>query len=98
MNKIFLIIIEPGLLDATKHAKMIEALKNDPSALNWWHHITNTYIVVARSNVTVTSFQKFIKSFFNDSHFLVLEIPKINRYEGWLPEDAWTWIQKNASR
>lgn len=76
---------------------MLEALKKDPSVINWWHHITNSYILITQTNVTAESVQKFVKSYFSSSNFVVLEIPRVDDYNGWLPEKAWTWLKNNTS-
>lgn len=96
MKKIFVIIIEPGVLDVAKHTRMIEALKKDDGIFNWWHHITNSYILITKTNVSAKSLQKFVKFFFNSAQFLVIEIPRVSDYNGWLPDRAWKWIENNT--
>jgi predicted regulator of amino acid metabolism with ACT domain len=94
-KKAFIIILETNIFDNDKLNKMFVALKQDKDVNSWWHHINNTFMITTNSNVTALSIQKFIKNYFTDSHFMILQIHSPDEYNGWLPQNAWDWIESN---
>lgn len=60
----------------------------------WWHYLDSTWIV--DTNLTVSSAADRIRTKVDSSdHFLVLDITG-DASQGWLPKDAWDWINKHV--
>ncbi|MDE0518788.1 MAG: hypothetical protein OXH36_04450 [Bdellovibrionales bacterium] len=57
---------------------------------DWWYYIDNTYLVAC--SLDVNELYNLIYSAIN-RHLLIVEINPKNA-QGWLPQDAWNWINK----
>ena len=59
----------------------------------WWHYLDTTWIV--KSSLTSQQVYSMLGPHLSRSDFiLVVEIIPGNRY-GWLPQEAWNWIDNN---
>ncbi len=57
--------------------------------LRWWHYFETVWII--ESNTTADAFAKSLYPFIeNTDHLLVVRLAK--EHQGWLPGDAWTWL------
>jgi hypothetical protein len=56
----------------------------------WWHFMDGTWIVstVYTPQVVSAHLQQFIDT--KNDFLLVVQLQK--NYEGWLPKDAWNWL------
>lgn len=94
MRKGFLIIFDEKHPSMNEINEFHNTLTKDPDVLAWWHHITNTYIIITTSKANVTSITNFIQGKMPKTQHLVLEI-KYSSYEGWLPRKAWDWFENS---
>ena len=78
--------------------ELINALKNDKDVKAWWHHISNTVIIITNPNVTALSAQRYVKKYFPSSDFMVMRIERTMDYDGWLTQNAWDWIENSLNR
>lgn len=64
--------------------------------IDYWHHIKNTFLV--DTHHSPRSFTGLFEPIFQNSEtrFFVVEIT--NEYWGYLPLDAWAWINKSFGR
>lgn len=59
----------------------------------WWHYLDTTWII--KSNLTSQQIHAVLAPHLSRNDLmLVIEIVPSNRF-GWLPPDAWTWIDSN---
>lgn len=59
----------------------------------WWHYLDTTWII--KSNLTAQQIHAVLAPHLSRNDLmLVVEIVPGNRF-GWLPPDAWTWIDSN---
>jgi hypothetical protein len=60
----------------------------------WWHYIDSTWIV--KSNLTAQQiYSRIAPGFLSTSDFiLIIEIKSESKF-GWLPQEAWNWIDSN---
>lgn len=64
-------------------------------AEDWWHYIPNLYLVNTPLNSTqITS---TLQLQFPGLLFLIIKIDTTD-YNGVLPRDAWTWIEKHSTK
>ena len=70
---------------------------NSQQIVDWWHYLTSCYIVKTSFNYEQLSDHciSCLKKFRHDETHIVLSV-SMNSNQGWLPEDAWKWIEKNA--
>lgn len=61
------------------------------SITDWWHYIDTTYLIA--SSLDVNSLYNFIFPGVPQRNLLIIEIVPQNA-QGWLPRDAWAWLQK----
>lgn len=58
---------------------------------DWWHYIGTSYIVA--STLGVNALYNAIFPGIPKRYLLIIEVDP-NNTQGWVPPDAWTWIQK----
>lgn len=71
-----------GLYDAIKSA----------STGAWSHRLDSTWIIKSTLSVDAVS-AKIKEKVDKDDHFIVIEVK--NNKQGWLPKDAWTYLNDN---
>ena len=91
MNKVYIITFntdEPFNM-VTFHDYITSLYPN--KIIDWWHYIHTTYLIV--SPLDVNSLYNLIFPGVPQRYLLVVEIDP-NNAQGWLPPDAWKWLQK----
>ncbi len=98
MNRKTYIIIfnKGGLLDNFDFTKFHDRLTTATGLISWWHYIDNAYIIVTEYNITATKVSDFVGRHLPQKQFLVSEL-NLNNHNGWLPQEAWDWIDKYKS-
>ena len=61
----------------------------------WWHYLNATWIVV-RNETLVELGLKLRGLIFNNDRLLI--VPAKGPADGWLPKEAWDWINTNVRR
>lgn len=92
MNKFYILTFDTNRTDynyVILHSNLVGLYPN--VVKDWWHYLHSTYILVSPLDV-ISLYNQIIKCS-GDLHFLLVEInPKT--YYGWLPMDAWKWLNK----
>ena len=57
----------------------------------WWHYIDHTWIIKNCPLTTQQIYEKLAPHLSQSDFILVVEIIPSNKH-GWLPKDAWTWL------
>lgn len=71
------------------YATFFDAINSNSS--NWWHFLDHTWIV--RTDKTADAFAKALyPTIVKNDLLLVIKISK--EYQGWLPEEAWKWLNE----
>jgi len=92
MPKIYLITFNSDLLlNKSLFHQNITNLFTKKYILDWWHYIDTTYIVA--SNLDVNTIYNAVFPGAPGRYILITEIDP-NNAQGWLPQVAWTWLQK----
>ena len=67
------------------------------SIKNWWHYLTSCYIIITHldQNQLSNHCRESLKRFYYKETHLVLSV-NLKEYQGWLPQDAWDWIDSNS--
>lgn len=66
-------------------------INNNPQITDWSHYMLSAYILV--SPLSANDLANQIIANFCRHRFLLIEINNKN-YQGWLTQDAWTWLKK----
>ena len=92
MNKVYLVTYntDPNFNRSLFH-NYINSLFLNGHIVDWWHHIDTAYLVV--SPLHVNQLYNLIFPGVPGKFLLIVEIDP-NNAQGWLPKDAWTWLQK----
>lgn len=77
----------------TDYNNLHNKIKSDIYISNWWHYLNSAYILI--SPYDASQLTNSIRSYF-PNRFLLIKITK-NNYNGWLPKDAWDWIQTHVN-
>ena len=84
-----ILIITYDLHPAHDYTQFYEALKTQGTS--WWHYLSSTWLIstTKRPDEVLDALRSYLGP--ND-RLLIAEMG--NGYNGWLPKDAWDWIQK----
>ena len=92
MTKLFLISYKSDAnFNAAIFHNYINSMYANGSIADWWHYTDNVYIVATTHtanelyNITFPGVPR--------RYLLVIEVNQ-NNAQGWLPKEAWTWLQK----
>jgi len=69
---------------------LYEAIK---ASGKWWHYLDSTWIVIT-NETSQQIWERLEKSVDKNDFVLIIEV-KRNSF-GWLPKDAWDWINTNV--
>jgi len=58
----------------------------------WWHYLDSTWLIVT-SESAAELYNRLIPHLDEGDSILVIQAGSDR--QGWLPKDAWTWIQQN---
>jgi len=58
----------------------------------WWHYIDNTWIIGTNKDPDeiFEHLQPYIDE--DEDYLLIIEVRR--SFQGWLPEDAWDWVER----
>ncbi len=62
-------------------------------ASKWWHYLPNTWIIISEQTPTNWQTRLLSKTYIGD-FFLIIQIKPYS--DGFLPKDAWDWINANV--
>lgn len=74
------------------YAGLYEAIK---SSGQWWHYLDSTWIVISNESATGI-WNRLAQHIDKNDYLLIIEVR--NNVHGWLPKQAWDWIQANVPR
>lgn len=77
---------------ADKYAPLFDELKRSHA---WWHYLTSTWIVL--SHDTLVELGPKLRALIFKTDRLLIQ-PAKGPSDGWLPKEAWDWLQKNVPR
>lgn len=93
-RKAFIIVYnKDGLFDGFDYTKFHNILTRAAGVINWWHYIDNAYIIITSKTTTATNISNFIRQNMPNKNFIVSEL-NLKNHDGWLPQEAWDWINK----
>ena len=90
MNKTAYVLMfdTDDLLDYTQiHTKFTQI----PGLYSWFHYLQSSYIFIYNS--TSSDLAAHVRDIIPNNRFLIFEINLSSRH-GWLPREAWDWIEK----
>jgi len=71
------------------YGPLYEAIK--ANSLTWWHYLDDVWIV--STSITPDEYAKKLYPFITTNDRLL--VAKLSsEYQGWLPTDAWEWLNK----
>jgi len=87
-----ILIITYDLHPAHDYTQFYEALKTQGTS--WWHYLSSTWLIstTKRPDEVLDALRSYLGP--ND-RLLIAEMGNV--YNGWLPKDAWDWIQKEQA-
>ncbi len=69
---------------------LLNELQNSPY---WWHYLDNTWLIL--TNETANDlYSRLAATFAESDSMLVMRIRRTNETQGWLPQEAWDWINE----
>jgi hypothetical protein len=64
---------------------------------DWWHYIDDCWLVLTPETATEL-YNRIAPHFQPSDRLLIIEITRNTSYQGWLPAEAWAWINANIHR
>ena len=77
---------------ADQYEPLFEELRQSPY---WWHYLTSTWIVLRYE--ALAEFGPKLRPLIYQSDRLLIQ-PAKGPSDGWLPKEAWAWIQKHLPK
>lgn len=74
-------------------SKVVSALQG-LGTLKWWHFLDDAWLISTRET-TAQLYERLRHAFLNNDRILIFEIKPDAEVQGWLPNEAWEWIQQN---
>ena len=68
---------------------LIEELKRSNS---WWHYLKSTWLIYTNESASAI-WDRISSHVDSDDYALIIQVGK--DHQGWLPKDAWDWINKH---
>ena len=69
---------------------LYEAIK---ASGKWWHYLDSTWIVITNEDAKQI-WSRLAPHIDKNDYLLIIEV--LGNVQGWLPKDAWEWIQANV--
>jgi len=96
MSKVYLVTYNTDLnFNKAIFHSYIQSLYSRGYISDWWHYIDTSYLIV--SSLEVNQLYDFIFPGVPQRNLLIVEINP-NNAQGWLPKDAWIWLQKYQNK
>lgn len=86
MNK-YLITYDLSNKDSRNYDSLYFAIK---SLGPWWHYLDSTWIIKTNTNSSQI-WANLSGHILNNDHLLIIKIDTLDKW-GWLPQDAWSWL------
>jgi hypothetical protein len=68
------------------------------SDLGWLHYFDNSWLIATNDQDINQVYTRLKPLFLDTDFFLILEIKQSSGYNGWLPVEAWNWINDKYLR
>lgn len=95
-DKFYILIIDKGgLLDSFDYKGFHEKLTTANGIKAWWHYLESTYIIKVEFGITAHNVSEYVQKIAPNKKFFVCEL-NLGNHNGWLPQEAWDWINKNT--
>ena len=78
--------------DQTNFKQLHDQLVSLDCIKNWFHYIRSSYILIS-DKATANALDQEIKFVLKDRDYLIVGID-LRDSQGWLPEKAWKWIER----
>lgn len=96
MSKIYLITYKSDInFNKVIFHNYINSLFKNGHISDWWHYTDATYLIA--SNLKVNQLYNSVFPGVPRRYLLIIEV-NTNNAQGWLPMDAWRWLQKYQSK
>jgi hypothetical protein len=82
-----------GVFDSFDYKQFHDTITTAKGIINWWHYIESSYIIITENNINATHVSSFVGKHMKNKHFFVAEL-NLKNHNGWLPKEAWDWINK----
>lgn len=92
MNKAYILTFDRN--PYVNYNVLNDGIKNDSNIVNWWHYMLSTYILI--SPLSGYYLSERIRQYLPNHRFLLTRVDLSNK-GGWLPQDAWDWINRYVS-
>lgn len=69
---------------------LYEAIK---ASAKWWHYLESTWIIATHETAQQV-WDRLSSKIDKNDYMLIIEVR--NHSQGWLPKDAWDWINENV--
>ena len=75
------------------YSQLYEKIK---SLGTWMHYIDSAWIVSPSASLTAQQIYDELLPFIDETDDYLLIIQVMDKYQGWLPPDAWDWMHKRT--
>lgn len=80
--------------DALNYSDIHNKITSMPNLYSWFHYLRSSYILI--SSCDNEELAENIRKIIPNKRFLIFKVDLSTRH-GWLPREAWDWIEKMRS-
>jgi hypothetical protein len=74
-----------------KYKALIDQLQGSQA---WWHFLESTWLIQTSEDINTLS-NRLITNLDTNDFLLMIEVKR--NYQGWLPKEAWDWMNERIS-
>src|SRR5258708_7893594 len=86
--------LAPNLFTMGK-PKLHQQIDDNPAITDWWHYLPHLYLLI--TDLSKKEIRDLVKDCEPNRRHLILDV-KLSASTGWLPKDAWTWLNENGRK
>lgn len=86
-----ILIVSYDLSNAPNRTQFFDALKQQGV---WWRYLTSTWLISTQKTPTEV-YDALAPTMFREDRLLIFELARA--HQGWLPKDAWDWIEQQQA-
>ena len=62
----------------------------------WWHYLDDTWLLATKES-SEQLWNRLAPNLLTTDRLLIMQVTQWASYFGWLPQDAWNWLNENRN-
>jgi hypothetical protein len=92
-NKAYIINFDIDVKDNFDYSKFHESLTKANGVETWWHYLASSYIIIVKEGIDSSIISEYVRKHMPNKNYFVAQLNLLD-HNGWLPKNAWDWINE----